>query len=84
MRFFSTFALGLLARAVSILAAYYCEWLMHKLSHGSDAGFDFLRDLWQFCRRLMAVLAEQICGRPAQRFARYEEEEYEPELFGAR
>jgi len=84
MRSSTTFALGMLARALSVMAGHYSDWLLHKVSQAPDAGCDFLRDFWQFCRRLMAVLAERLGGRPARHYSGYEEEEYESELFGAR
>jgi hypothetical protein len=84
MRPFVTLALGLLAKALSVVAAYYSDWLMEKLAHGFDASFTFFQDFKRFWHRLLTMVACQLGSRHGQLDDEYENEEWRPELFGAR
>ncbi|MBL8794284.1 MAG: hypothetical protein JNM56_10285 [Planctomycetia bacterium] len=82
MNHFTTLALGLLARALSVVAAHYSDWLLNKLAQGCDAGFGFFRDFKRFWARLLTTVAYQLGSRRGQAGA-YEEEEWQPELYPA-
>jgi hypothetical protein len=81
MRQYPLFLAGLLARGVSVVATIYADWLMQKITDGTDAGMDFWQDLRRFCRWLVRVLSERWCGGSG-RHAGYEEQ-WQSAMYGA-
>jgi hypothetical protein len=85
MRRLLMFGLGLLARLLALIAGHYADWLFGRASEEDDRGVDLLHDLGRFFRRLVTMTARRLTGRNGDRHYDYEEEqEWQPELFGAR
>lgn len=63
------FVLGMAARAFSVLAGLYADWLFAKITEAAMAGIDFLEDLKDFGRWLMEVATEYFTGRQADGYA---------------
>ena len=58
------FGLGILARAASLVAALYSDWILNKLVEGAEATLDFLEDFWEFCRWAIDELVGRLSGYP--------------------
>lgn len=71
MRRLITLTIGMLARLVSTVASHYADWLMQQVLE-REVDLDFVRDLKQFWRWLLAMLTQQLGGR--HRMGGYEEE----------
>jgi hypothetical protein len=83
MRQFVTFGIGMLCRALSILAGQYAEWLMQKIADGSPR-VDIRTDLKRFWSRLLSTLAQQFSGLRGGQYQRYEDDDFQPGLYPAR
>lgn len=75
------FAAGAIARVLSVLAAYYSDWLFNRLLDGADAGLGFLDDVREFLSELVGVVAQRISGRRVHGYDREYDEGYRPGLF---
>lgn len=57
------FGLGVLARAVSIVAGLYSDWIWNKLVEGAEFAVDFAQDFWEFACWAVDELAGYLSGR---------------------
>ena len=57
------FGLGVLARAVSIVAGLYSDWVWNKLVEGAEFAVDFAQDFWDFAYWAVDELAGYLSGR---------------------
>lgn len=81
MERFLWFAVGAFARVLSMVAAYYSDWLFDRLLDGAEAGLDFMADVREFFDALVGVIVQRITGRRVHGYDREYDEGYRPGLF---
>ena len=64
-----SFLVGMVARLISLILANYSDWLLQKVTEGTDEVVGFLDELREFGQWLVNAIAEQFCGR--QRYRPY-------------
>lgn len=81
MERFCWFAVGAFARFLSMVAAYYSDWLFERLLDGAEAGLDFAADVREFFDALVGVIVQRITGRRGRGYEREYDEGLRPGLF---
>lgn len=66
MKRFTWFALGVLARALSVVFEQYAGWMLRKVVDGVEVSAGFLDDLYDFAGWFVQQLARYFRGVPVE------------------
>ena len=59
-------ALGLGARALSLVCSLLSDWILSKLADGTVIGFEMAQDAYEFGEWLISALAHYVSGRQVE------------------